>query len=277
MTMITNIGEFKRLTFEQRVFRCLPDSEGRLLFHLIDDESRQHFFSLYSLSHNEFIVNNFVPPYKFKPGIEAVTSDMIYFHDYVSDDMPTHSGIIGYSIPNQKLMWSVDELVYQFHDEQGVYAAKELFESKQFFLLSRETGEVIEEFDQDFERVNQLRRSLEEEESGGAIQYSQLMSYDENNSILTNFLSLLDPFTVVGEIEHLATDSREYLGFYTKEINGEFLHHLIVLQAQDSKTEHIELEKGMKGMMWESFFFYRGTLILTTGRNEISLLKERLL
>jgi len=277
MTVNTNSIEFKRLTFTQRVFRCLPDSEGRLLFHLIDDESRQHFFSLYSLHRDEFIANNFVPPYKFKPGIEAITSDMIYFHDYVSDDMPTHSGIIAYSIPNKKLMWSVDELVYQFHDDQGVYAAKELFESKQFFLLSQETGEIIEEFDQDFTRVNQLRRSLEEEESGGAIQYSQLISYDENNTLLTKFLPLLDPFTVVGEIEHLVTDANEYLGFYTKEINGEFTHHLIVMQTQNSVIEHIELENGMKGMMWESFFFYQGTLILTTGRNEISLLKERLL
>jgi hypothetical protein len=93
-------------------------------------------------------------------GIETVYDNWVILHGFVRPDMPEHRGISVMKIESGKVIWKNDELAFWFIEHEKLYAQKYLFEKRIGYELDINTGEVLGEYIDNLEVLEDKRKNV---------------------------------------------------------------------------------------------------------------------
>lgn len=266
---IENLYTFKN---ERQIWRLLLTSSDKLLIETRDTENKEVHFSCLDAFNGTPIFENLQLEEKFWIGIETTYKDIIFFHKFAKPDMPGHKEIIAFDINTQKILWQTDEYAFLFIYNDRLYCFKQLFEGQKFFALDSKTGELVEELESDYERIDDLSSKSEIENNYDdylfPLKYSD--EFIEGEEIQKIIKEKITGAEVAGDVEYNVYENILLMNFYNKVFEGSLINKFFAVDI-DSKKEliNIVLNSDANAFVPDSFFIYKNLLFLLKGKKEV--------
>lgn len=260
----------------RQIWRIIPTNSGKLIIEEREPEKKQAYFHCLSIETGKKILNNFQLDDKFWVGIEAVQNDIIFFHKFAKPDMPKHRGIFAYDLGKKEFLWQNPELIFLFLFENKLYAYKDKFEGRNFCSIHAESGKLIEEIGDDYQRINNLRSQSNLEESNEGYLFPERFDADSIDDIYLNeFInSLRNNFVISGKIEYILKNNLLMTSFHEVNSKGSFKN---LFKAVDLSTGKYILEevinKETSLFLTDSFFIKNDLLFLLFGKTRLEVYK----
>jgi len=187
------------------IWRFLFDGEGRIIGEVRDPERKQAWFFCLREHDGAVIWNDLRLGEPWWVGIEGVDEGRLYLHGYRKPDMPQHLGITAVDIPSGEQLWHNDDYAFVLSLNGEVYAARETFGGMQFYRLSAEDGSIAEELGQDMDRINALRREINEEDVFRGYRYPEPLGDEQPHEEDVNaaLRDMVDTDAVRGDVDVL--------------------------------------------------------------------------
>ena len=187
------------------IWRFLFDGEGRIIGEARDPERKQARFFCLRERDGAVIWDDLRLGEPWWVGIEGVDAGRLYLHGYRKPDMPQHLGITAVDIPSGEQLWHNDEYAFVLALNGEVYAARETFGGMQFYRLSAGDGSVAEEFGQDMNRINTLRREINEEDIFRGYRYPEPLgdNHPHGEAVTAALHDMVDTSAVRGDLDVL--------------------------------------------------------------------------
>jgi len=257
---------------KRTIWRLLP-SGGKLLIEERDEKNKQVFFNCIDIETGKEIISDFQTDEKFWVGVEAFENDMIYFHKFAKPDMPGHIGITVYGIGKKTVLWSSDNLIFLFLFNKQVFAFIQKFESRDYFSLDAETGDIIKEYGEDVNEVNNLReKSLD-------VQNEKYKNYIFPDSYIPGRFSpdvekIIEKkrksVIISGSVECAEKNKSAFLSYHTVDNNGKLENHFNIIDISSGKVIlELLLNQGIASYIPDSFFLKDSLLFLIKDKNEL--------
>lgn len=265
-----------RFDNKRQIWRIIPTNSGKLIIEEREPEKKQAYFHCLSIETGKKILNNFQLDDKFWVGIEAVQNDIIFFHKFAKPDMPKHRGIFAYDLAKKEFLWQNPELIFLFLFENKLYAYKDKFEGRNFYSIHAESGNLIEEIGDDFQRINNLRSQSNLEESNEGYLFPERFDADSIDDIYLNefISSLRNNFVISGKIEYILKNKLLMTSFHEVNSKGSFKN---LFKAVDLSTGKYILEevinKETSLFLTDSFFIKNDLLFLLFGKTRLEVYK----
>ena len=262
----------KHFTFsdKKQIWRLLISDSDKLIIETRDTDKKEVFFHCIDLKTGKKIFKNLQLEEKFWIGIEAVYNDIIFFHHFAKPNMPEHKKIFAYDINNGKIIWSNDELSFLTIIDETVYAFIKKFEGQNVYALNFYSGEIVEEFGNNAEKLNELMDIAGESED-----YSDYR-YPENSADLIDLkiLDLINSETaakdIINNAEFIIIEDLLLFNYYVRSqqnlLDNEFAVYNIV---KKKKLFSETLNRNLNSFSPDSFFCFKNVLLLLKNKNEI--------
>ncbi|NWG27246.1 MAG: DUF4905 domain-containing protein [Ignavibacteriaceae bacterium] len=265
-----------RFDNKRQIWRIIPTNTGKLIIEERQSEEKQVYFHCLSLESGKKILSNFQLDDKFWVGVEAVQNDIIFFHKFAKPDMPKHRGIFAYDLTKKEFLWQNPELIFLFLFDNKLYAYKDKFEGRNFYSINADSGELIEEIGEDFQRINNLRSQSNLEESNEGYLFPERFEADSAVDIHTiEFIkSLRNNFVISGTIEYILKNKLLMTSFHEVNSKGSFNN---LFKAVDLSTGKYILEEVINKetdlFLTDSFFIKNDLLFLLFGKTRLEVYK----
>jgi len=255
---------------KNQIWRLLISDSDKLIVETRDTEKKEVFFHCIDLIKGKKIFKNFQLEDKFWVGIEAIYQDKIFFHSFAKPNMPEHKRIIAYDIIKEKIIWQNDDVAFLTVYDKKVYAFRKKFEGQDVFVLDYETGNLIEELGNDFNKVNEILDEVKSQEDFSNYQYPEQITGMENNEIKSLIDIEVKGKNIIENIEMLKFDNLLFFNYYIKTENN-LLDNVFVVYNIDKKKKIISeiINRNLNSYTPDSFFSYKNNLILLKNKNEI--------
>ena len=260
----------------RQIWRIIPTNSGRLVIEEREPEKKQVYFHCLLLDSGKKIFSNFQLEDKFWVGIETVQNDTIFFHKFAKPDMPKHKGIYAFDIITKKIFWENPELIYQFIHEDKLFAYVEKFEGRKYYLLTPNSGEVIEELGENYELINRLREESIKGENNNSYLFPE--AFEDNSSldqrVAELIKSLRNEFVVSGKIEFIQQNNLLMISFHEANSKGTLNNLFKAVDLSAGKyilEEVINKETGL--FLTDSFFVKDDLLFLLFGKTRLVVYK----
>ncbi len=259
-------------TNKRTIWRLLPSGD-KLLIEERDEKNKQVYFSCIKIESGKKILNDFQLDEKFWVGIEEFENDMIFFHGFHKPDMPGHIGITVYSLNKKNILWSRKDLIFLFLYKEKLFAFRQKFEARELFLLDAETGNILEEYGEEFEEINRLReKSLDE-------QYEKYKNYFFPEAYVPGKLTPEAEKTIEdkknvevisGSIDLISNKNLLFLSYHTVDNEGKLENNFNVVDIDTGKIIlEVLLNQGITSYIPDSFFVKDDLLLLLKNKNEL--------
>lgn len=256
---------------EKQLWRILISDTDKLILENRNPQTKEVFFQCYDLQSGKIIFNDFQHDEKNWIGIETIYKDIIYFHVYPQRDLPGHKEIIAFDLASQKILWHNKELTFLFADNNRIYGFVQGFEDRFFYSLDFLTGEILEEYKNNYSKINLMKKEADSKKDWSFYIYPEIKKLNEfiYNNELSNYLL---NFPIVGEIEEIEIDNKIILSFHTKEDDQTLTNHFIVYNKYEN-TIIIEeiLNRNAKSFLTDSFFIYKNFLFVLKEKNGVDV------
>ena len=264
----------KKYSFKNNrtIWRLIP-SGGKLLIEERNEADKEVFFSCIDIESGKSILKNYQPDEKFWTGVEAFEDDKIYFHGFTKPDMPGHRGIIVYDLAADKILWRREDLVFLFIYESRIYAFVQKFESREFYSLDEQTGEIVEKFGEDAEEINKLREKLLDE------QYEKYKDYLFPGTYVQGKLpgnsehlieNLKENEVISGSIDYVIYKKLLLLSFHNVNNDGKMNNAFRIIDIDSRKIIFEDvLNTGVTSYIPDSFFVKNNFLFLIRNKTEL--------
>jgi hypothetical protein len=265
-----------RFDNKRQIWRIIPTNTGKLIIEERQSEEKQAYFHCLSLESGKKILSNFQLDDKFWVGVEAVQNDIIFFHKFAKPDMPKHRGIFAYDLTKKQFLWQNPELIFLFLFDNKLYAYKDKFEGKYFYSIHADSGELIEEIGEDFQRINNLRSQSNLEASSEGYLFPERFDADSGVDIHANefIKSLRNNFVISGTIEYILKNKLLMTSFHEVNSKGSFNNLFKAVDLSTGKyilEEVINKETGL--FLTDSFFIKNDLLFLLFGKTRLEVYK----
>jgi hypothetical protein len=260
----------------RQIWRIIPTNSGRLVIEEREPEKKQAYFHCLTLDSGKRILNNFQFDDTFWVGVEAVHSDIIYFHKFAKPDMPKHRGIFAYDFMKKDFLWKNPELIFLFLYKDKLYAYREKFAGRSYLAINTNNGEVIEDIGENYEHINNLRNEASMKEAENSYLFPETFEVDSGVDNRANELvkSLRNDFVVSGKIEYLLKDQLLLMSFHENNSKGSMNN---LFKAVDLSTGKYILEevinKETSLFLTDSFFVKDDLLFLLFGKTRLVVYK----
>jgi hypothetical protein len=259
-------------TNKRTIWRLLPSGD-KLLIEERDEVKKQVYFSCIHIPSGKKILSDFQLDEKFWVGIEAFENDRIYFHRFIKPDMPGHIGITVMSLNDREVIWNSENLVFLFLYDEQVFAFRQNFETRDFFLLDAMNGNILKEYKQDVKEINQIREKSLDEQNKKYKNYLFPESY-VSGRLSPGIERLIEnkkkDEVISGSIDYVTLKNLLFLGFHTVEDNGKLKNNFNVLDINSGKIIlEVLLNQGITSYIPDSFFVKDGLLFLIKDKNEL--------
>lgn len=256
-------------TFNGDIWRILL-SENHLLLEIRNQEIKEVSFSVADTKKYELVSENIQLEEKFWTGVEEFIYPFIIFHGFTKPDMPFHKGVFVYSIPEKKLIFSNDELVFRFLINDRIYCYRQQFESQHFYAVSLTTGEILEDIGTDNNHVNKLLDESRAAEDYSLYRFPVIAKDDREYEIvklitenIPGVAPLLPEFIEYG---HYIVFSYNVLKNQKSDI------YLCIYDTKKKKVVRNDLiNKDLTKPLHDSFFMFRNILYVIRNRKTIIL------
>jgi hypothetical protein len=250
------------------IWRLLPAEEKMIIEERT--QSREAFFNCINIRTGKEYLSSFQLEEKFWIGIEHAADDFIIFHKFLKPELPRHKGIIFYDLIEKKIKWENNDLSFLFIHQNKIYAFKQMYEEKVFFILNFETGKE-EPLDIPVEELSTLR----EEASGTAFEnYLFPESFSFNGEIKTPVEKIIrdvkEKYVASGNVSYIVKENFLFLNFH-EVIEDNFLKNRFLVFAIDSEKIILEetLNKTTKIFIPDSFFIKDNLLFVLKEKNQL--------
>ncbi len=266
----------KRYTHKtnKTIWRIIPGEINKLVIEERDLENKQVYFNCYNIESGKKVFTNIQLEEKFWIGIEAVYTDIIYFHKFVKPDMPQHIGIIAMDLNEKKILWKNFNYSFLFTWNEKVYCYQQMFEGKKFFSLDCKTGELLEEFGDDSAKINDVKKRIDESNpfSGYFFPEPFNSNFTESSNVKEILRKAEKENKIRGNINFVSKDHLLYFNFSYHNSKGNLTNLFKVL---DLYTENFIFEetliKETNSISPDSFFIKNDLLFLLFGKNRLSV------
>ena len=259
-------------TNNRTIWRLIPSGD-KLLIEERDEKNKQVYFNCVSIDSGKSLLKDFQPGEKFWSGVEAFEGDKIYFHHFVKPDMPGHIGIFVYDLVSKSFIWKRDDLVFLFLLRDRVFAFIQKFESRNFFALDANTGNLVEEYGENQEEVNKLREKLLREEDEKYKSYSFPEAYkdaDFNSESRALVEKIRENEVISGTIDFVKYDTLLLLSFHTVADEGRLDNNFKAIDINTGKIIFKDvLNAGITSYIPDSFFIRDNLLFLIRNKTEL--------
>ncbi|MCF6268772.1 MAG: DUF4905 domain-containing protein [Melioribacteraceae bacterium] len=254
-----------------QVWRIKITDTDKLFVETRDTEKMNAYFHCYDLFSRKRIFTGLQMREKYWLGIEAIKGDIVFFHRFAKPDMPAHRGIFAFDITTQKTLWDNEAYAFLFLKDDLIYVYQERFEGRNFYTLSINSGEVVEELGKKAEDINKLR-----DEAELSVDYSNYAfpekhfgsSSDEKvDSLIANELKNIE---VASAVEYINSNGLLLFNFHQIGKKKELINKLKVFDLFKGKEIFYEvLNKSANAFAPDSFFIYKNLVILIKEKKEI--------
>ncbi len=254
------------------IWRLIP-SGNKLLVEERDEVSKLVYYNCVEIESGKSILKNFQPEDKFWSGIEAFEDDRIYFHRFIKPDMPGHIGITVYDLVTKKILWRNENLIFLFLYGKEVFTYVQKFESREFFSVNAETGEIIKKYGEDAQEINSLREKLMDEQYERYKNYYFPESYIDGKSspkVKGIIESLKQREIIAGTIDIIGYRNLLLLSYHTVKDDGKMNNHFMIIEIDGGKVIFKEvINSDITSYIPDSFFIKDNFLFLIKDKSEL--------
>jgi len=258
----------------RQIWRILPTESRKLIIEEREKNNKQVYFNCLNIESGKKIFKNFQLEEKFWIGIEAVYNDVIYFHKFVKPDMPQHIGIIAMDLNDQKILWENFNNSFFCIWKEKVYCYQQMFEGKKYFSLDYKSGNLLEDFGDDAEKINKVKNDMGESDAYAGYLFPN--SYNSNMTAPADlneiFQKLKNNFTFSGNIEYVLKNNLLLFNFHIANSEGNLINRFKALDLSSGKYIFEEtLIKETRALAPDSFFVKDDLLFLLFGKNRLGV------
>lgn len=201
---------------KKQIWRLLISDTNKLLVEERDTEKKEAYFNLIDIASGKTLWKGFQLDEKFWIGVEAIYKEVIVFHKYGKPDMPSHKEIMVYNLADHSFIWKTDEYEFLFIHDDKIFCRIKGFEKHKFVTLDYLTGNLIDDFGDDFIKVNEFKYSSDTEDKFAGYLYAEDLTItdgltDKSKEIIN---SRIANFEVAGKTEVLKTDGLLMFNFH---------------------------------------------------------------
>ncbi|MEG8946355.1 DUF4905 domain-containing protein [Rosettibacter firmus] len=264
--------KYYKVDYPNQIWRLLISDKDKLIIETRNPETKEAFFNCFDINNKKVLFDNFQLEEKYYVGIETVHNEIIYFHKFPKPDLPNHKEIIAFDINSQKILWINDELSFLFAFEDKIFAFKQGFEERYFYALNYFDGNLVDDFGNDYLKINSLRKKAEEQKDYSNYIFPQVYYKDDNQ--ISEIIDYLIKKNITGNIEFNLYKKILLLSFHLTNNDNNLSNHFIAFDLEKEKIIISEiLNKNTKSFMTDSFFMYKNFLILLKEKNGLIIYK----
>ncbi|MBZ0198646.1 MAG: DUF4905 domain-containing protein [Ignavibacteriaceae bacterium] len=256
---MTSLKKYFSFTDKKQIWRLLISETNKLVIETRDVDNKQAYYSCYNLENGKLLFKEFQFDEKFWLGIEEVNNDLIYLHKFAKPDLPWHKGITAFSITKKKILWANSEMSFLFSAEDDIYAYKNNFDGKEYFLLDGESGDVKKELGGDFSYVNQKKEEHEKDFSN----YIFPEIAESSLQATGIFLKEKEENNISGYIYSAEKNGLLFINYHIAEEGGALTNIIKIIEINRERVIFKEtLNKKIKVYIPDSFFIKDDFLFL---------------
>jgi Domain of unknown function (DUF4905) len=212
------------------LWRILFGGKGHIAGEVRDHEKKTvSFFCLQEASGRPLWEDRTMPE-PWWVGIEAVHRDTLILHGFEKPDLPEHRRIIALDLETGAQRWINEDLTFWFAYQDRIYAHQTLFEKRAGYVLSLETGEILETHPNGVEGLFEVRQLARQEDQAELFRFPSVFEpSSEPTQAESRLLKLLKHKTVVGNIESLRKDSFMLCSYHIQSSEKEMENRILIL------------------------------------------------
>lgn len=257
------------------IWRLIPSESGYLVVEERDLNSKEVFFNCLKISDGKIIFKNFQMDEKYWIGIEAVHNSTIFFHKFRKPDMPNHKGIYAFDLLNQKIIWQSEEFVFQLADGDLVYAFQPTFEGRNYFALDIHNGEVVQNLESNYGKINNLRENLMNSDFQKSFLFPQQSSLNEKSLVINHLFAETNWKTeLIGYLSSLEYKNYLLVSYHLRNKNGTLNNYFRIFDLKKQKLVFEEtLNTNIYKMIPDSYFIKDDLLFLLLEKTKLVVYK----
>lgn len=261
----------QKFDFEVPVWRLILSDGDCLLVEERDSDKREAFYHVFELGTGRILLDRFSPPDKFWSGVELFKDKRVIFHGYRSQGLPFHKGIFCYDLEKQSYLWQQPDLSFLISNDYGIYAFTQKFESQEYLLLDKDTGQIIGEPASDDDSINQMIAEARKNESFADFVYPENFTLSKFND--GGYLEkLMPPGTLKEVTEVFSKDGLIFLNTHRGTRESGFINELLAIDIKNQKViKKMVLNKRTENLIAESCFIYKDFLFLIIDKKSIEI------
>jgi|GEM_PF-351299 len=265
------VKKYLKHQHQKQIWRILISETDKLLIEERNMETKEVFFSCYDLTTKENIFSELQFEQKSWIGIEAMENDSIIFHFYRKPDMPQHKGFFVFSMKEKKILWQNDTYAYFFSDEKRIVAFLQQFEGKLFTQFDLLTGEVTENYGDDFAHVNFLKQETDAKKSYGSYAFPEVFNPLDDDPVFDTVRTVVSKYNISGQVELIEKAGLLYFSFHEKRDDIYTQHFYICTSRNGSVLCSDILNKSIPKYAVDSFFLYKSFLLLMKEKQSLEI------
>jgi len=205
---------------------------------------------------------------KFWTGIEDTKSNLLFLHMFEKPDMPLHKKIIAVNLIDGTIDWINHELTYFACDDNFIYAYKQNFESKEYFKLEKESGQIISSLGNEEDAKPYL--NLIPEKNYSRYLFSSPISQLENEVLINLIRNHAINSKYNAFIEYILFKDFLIFNFYDKASEAFLINKLFIINQYSQKILHTEtINSATPAPVPDSFFIYDDILYFIKNKKEL--------
>lgn len=260
---------------KRQIWRLLISKSNLLLVEERDTEKKEAYFNLVDIASGKVLWKNFQLDEKFWIGVEAIYNEVIVFHKFGKPDMPSHKEVIVYNLNDHSFIWKSDEYEFLFIHNDKIFCRIKGFEKHKFVTLNYLTGELIDDYGDDFLAVNEFKYASENSDKFAGYLYAEEFniapSLSENSKAIIN--SIIGKFDVAGKVEALKVEDLIFFNFHYKN-NAALTNRFIVYDENKGKEIINEvLISSTNAFVPDSFFIKDDFLFILKEKASVLIFK----
>lgn len=195
-------------------------------------------------------------------GIEAVHGDTLLLHGFDKPDIPEHRRIFALDLETGAQRWVNEDLTFWFAYQDKVYAHQTLFEKRVGYVLSLETGEILETHNEGVEALFAVRQLAREEDQSGFFLFpSELKRTSHMSEIESIVLKQLRQKDVAGNVEYLQKDPFLLYNYHVRVSEKGLENRLMVVDSRKGREYFSDvLARDVSAPVPDSFFVKNATV-----------------
>jgi hypothetical protein len=257
--------------FSSPVWRLLIPDPSILAVEERDAGKKEVFYHFLDLQTGDPFIGKLTAPDGFWSGIECIVKNKVIFHGYRSAGLPFHRGIYPFDLKKNEFLWKNEDYSFLFATDENVFVYKQKYETREFFVLDIETGEIAQELGDDSNYINNLIGEKRAKENYDDFIYPEnfLLSEFNNDVIILNFI----PELAVKEVtEIFEKNGMIFLIVHIGSRQTGFYNELLVINREKEKlVQRFRLNSGTENIIAESCFIFKDTLFLIFDKKKIEL------
>lgn len=258
---------------KKQIWRIIPTSSDKVLIEERTPD-KQVFFTCIHLNSGRKIFCDYQLDEKYWAGIEAVHSDIIYFHKYEKPDMPAHKGIIAVDINSQEELWRNEDYYFSFVREGKIFCVRQLFDSREYFTVNLRSGVPNNENPITAQDIEAQKFFNESDTNYESYKFPEKWVTSERDSpiINKNLNEIFNTEQVAGEIEFITFNQSLLISYNVLLKSNLFTNKFKLIDLiQAENNFEITLTENWNTMLSDSFFIKDNYLFLLKGKNSFDV------